>query len=378
MNETPTLYERLNRLVDKGETRFGNQGWVFLVVFLLMLAASFYVRPGTNYYGHGVHFEALSRNPLDLRNGNVLGFRIMTPLLAFLVGLRGKSFILLNLVFAGVTIGAVYRYFRSRSNQPGDALFGAMCLTFSSVVLVTIYYAGFCDALTYLALFLMWRWRSRPLLFYPLLLAGVLNHESVLFTIPWFAYLKVSDASRKSAALAELLIGLGAVLLAYYLFRRWISLDGEIGLTSGSYLRSFIADPLFAVKPAYLFYWVGLFSVFKLLWVFPLVAVVAMWKNGRRRDVYGIVILMACAVSQLAIAYDTTRMLTLGFLVLIIPLEYLFTTGTYRFRQWAPWVLIGNLLVPQLYTAANIVEIMHSIPATLLRMIIEKGPYWVG
>jgi hypothetical protein len=272
----------------------------------------------------------------------------------------------------------VYRYFRSRSGQPGDALVGALCLTFSSVVLVTIYYAGFCDALTYLALFLMWRWRSRLALFYPLLLVGMLNHESVLFTIPWFAYLKLSDAPRKGVALMELLIGLGTALLAYYLFRRWISLDRETGLTLGAYLGSFAADPLFAVKRAYLFYWVGLFSVFKLLWVFPLAAVTAMWRNGRRRDVYGIFILMACAVFQLVIAYDTTRMLTLGFMVLIVSLEYLFTTGVYRFRQWAPWVLVGNLLIPQLYTAASTIEIMHSIPATLLRMVIEKGPYWVG
>ncbi len=378
MNEKSILYEHLNRLVAAGEARFGRWGWVFLVVFLLMLAASFYVRPGTNYYGHGVNFEALSRNPFDLRNGNVLGYRVMTPFLAYLVGLRGKSFILLNLVFAGVTIGAAYRHFRGRSDQPGDALFGALCLTFSSVVLVTIYYAGFCDALTYLTLFLMWRWRLRPLLFYPLLLVGVLNHESVLFTIPWFAYLKLSDAPRKSVVLVELLIGLGTSLLVYYLFRRWISLDGEIGLSLGAYLRPFVADPLSAVKHAYLFYWVGLFSVFKLLWVFPLAAGIAMWKNGRRRDVYGMFLLMTCAVCQLAIAYDTTRMLTLGFMVLIVSLEYLFTTGAYRFRQWAPWVLVGNLLVPQLYTAANIIEIMHSIPATLLRMIIEKGPYWVG
>ncbi len=378
MNEAPTLYERLNRLVDTGEIRFGRWGWIFLVVILLMLAASVYVRPGTNYYGHGVHFEALSRNPLDLRNGNVLGYRIMTPLVAYLIGLRGKPFILLNLFFAAVTIGTVYRYFRSRLNQPGDALFGALCLTFSSVVLVTIYYAGFCDALTYLALFLMWRWRSHPALFYPLLLVGVLNHESVLFTIPWFVYLKLSEAPRKRVALAELLIGLGTALLAYYLFRRWISLDREAGLTPQAYFGGFNVDLLFAIRRSYLFYWVGWFSVFKLLWAFPLAAAAAMWRNGRRRDVYGMAILMVGALAQLAIAVDTTRMLTIGFMVLIVSLEYLFSTGAFRFRQWAPWVLVGNLLVPQLYTAGPIIEIMQSVPATLLRMVIEQGPYWVG
>jgi hypothetical protein len=167
-------------------------------------------------------------------------------------------------------------------------------------------------------------------------------------------------------------------LAAYYLFRRWLSLGHESGLTLWVYFKSLVADPLFAVRPAYRFYWIGLFSVFKLLWAFPVAAAIAMWQNGRRRDVYSLFILMACAASQLLFAYDTTRMLTLGFLVLIISLEYLFTTGTGDFRRWAPWVLLGNLMVPQLYTASYVVEIMHSLPVTVLRMIIDKGPYWVG
>lgn len=378
MEQKPSPYERLNRLAIAGETRFGRWGWMLLVVLLLMMAASIYVRPGTNYYGHGVSFEALSRNPLDLRNGNVLGYRIFTPLLAYLIGLRGRPFILLNLVFAAVTLGAVYRYFRARSPQPGDALFGAMCLAFSSVVLITIYYAGFCDAFTYLSVFIMWRWRHRPLVMYPFLLMGAFNHEGALFVIPWFVYLKLAESPRKLATVAELIVGLSVVVAAFMLIRRWISLGQDLGLFAGTYLSPLLKDPLVMVRYAHQFYWLGFFGVFKALWVIPFIAAVAMWKNGRKKDVYGMIILMLCAAAQLLVAYDTTRMLTLGFMVMIVSLEYLFVFGPSTFRRWVPWVFLFNLFIPQLYTAAKVIEIMHSLPSNLMRMILEKGPYWVG
>lgn len=373
----PALYDRLNLIAEKGEARFGRWGWVILLAFILMLAASLYVRPGTNYVGHGVNFEALSRNPLDLRHGNILGYRIMTPLVAYLIGLRGKPFILLNLFFAGVTIGTVYRYFRASVVRAGDALFGALCITFSTVVLVTIYYAGFCDALTYLAIFLAWRWWSRPALFYPVFLIGILNHEGVLFTLPWFAYLKMIESPRKSVGLLEMLIGFGVTMAAYAVFRSWLSGAQDVGLSMTAYLRPIFNDPLAIIKHAYQYYWLGLFTVFKALWIFPVAAAIAMWKDRQKSQVIGMVLLMLCAASQLFLAYDTTRMLTLGFMVLIISLEYLFRTNAYGFRQWAPWVFLFNFFVPQLFTAATIIEIMHSTPSNLLRMIMEHGPWWV-
>ena len=371
------LYDRLNSIAEQGEARFGRWGWVILLAFVLMLAASIYVRPGTNYVGHGVHFEALSKNPLDLHNGNPLGYRIMTPLLAYLVGLRGRPFILLNLVFAAITIGAVYRHFRAVTVLKADALFGTMCITFSTVILVTIYYAGFCDALTYLAIFMAWRWRSKPLPFYLAFLVGALNHEGALFTLPWFVYLKLTESPRKSRVLLEMIVGFGMVLAAYLLFRDWLSGSQEKGLSITAYLQPLLTNPFGMIRKACQFYWLGLFSVFKALWVFPVVAAVAMWKDRRKSQVVGMIILMMCAACQLIIAYDSTRMLTLGFLVLIISLEYLFRTDAYGFRQWAPYVFLFNLFVPQLFTAGMIIEIMHSTPMNLLRMIFGHGPWWV-
>ncbi len=369
------IYDQVNNVVLRGEAKFGRFWWIIFVSVALMILASIYVRPGTDYIGHGKAFESLTNNPFGTEE-NFAGYRIMTPLISYLVGLRGRPFILVNLFFAAVTIGFVYSFFRKRAVQAGDSLVATACLTFSTVILVTIFYAGFCDALTYLAIFLMWRARSKPVVFYLLFVMGILNHESVVFLIPWFAYLRLQESPRKSTCLLELLLGFGLTLTGYMFFREWIASRRGISLSADYYLIPLAENPLYWIKKAYLFYGVGLFSVFKALWVFPLAAGISMWRNGCRNQIIGLLLPMVCAASQLIIAYDTTRMLTVGFMTMVIALIYLFKTDAFGFRKWAVWVILSNFLIPQLFTASNIIEIMRSTPVNILRMIIENRPWW--
>jgi hypothetical protein len=341
-----------------------------------MIIACIYVRPGTNYVGHGVLFEALTKNPLDLRSGNVLGYRVLTPWICWAIGLRGRIFIIFNLIVACFSIGLVYCYFRRRVQQPGDALFAAGGLTFSAVILVTIYYAGFCDAMTYLLLFLMWQYRRKPWAFYPLFFAGILNHEGILFLVPWWLYIFFRESTHRRRLLLEIPVGFGLVLTLFFLFRHWLSQGKEVGMTSVFYFGALINDPLLSIRNAFQFYWMGFFSVFKGLWIFVIAAAVSLWKGGEKPQVIGMVLLMACAACQLLVAIDSTRMFTLGFLVLIISLEHLYRTNAYDFRRWAIPVFVFNLFIPQMLTAGRYIEIMHSLPSNILRMIFEHAPYW--
>jgi hypothetical protein len=130
------------------------------------------------------------------------------------------------------------------------------------------------------------------------------------------------------------------------------------------------------IRGAYQFYWLGWFTVFKALWVFPIAAVVSLWKRKETATLWSILIITFCASIQLVIAYDTTRMLTLGFMVMILALLHLMQTNAFEFRRWAVWVILFNLLIPQLYTASYIIEIMTSTPVNLLKMVIEHKPWW--
>ena len=72
------------------------------------------------------------------------------------------------------------------------------------------------------------------------------------------------------------------------------------------------------------------------------------------------VLMLICSYAQLFVAGDTSRMFTLGFMIMIIALCRLLETNDFRFREWAFWAVLFNLMVPQIYTAFDVVECWQS------------------
>ena len=376
-----------------GERRCGRRLWPWVAGLGLLLLAGLYACPATRPAALGKFYVLLASHPFAV-DKNVVGFRILTPLISWAVGLRGDLLIVTNLVFAALLLGMAYRWFAARCARPGDALLATLALTYSLVTLTTVYYGGYTDSLTYVLLFAMWWWRRRRALFHLFFLLGLLNRESVAFLVPWFAYLTLREVKPWWRAALDLALGFGAAFGLYFLFRAWISQGQQIKYTAGYYLNPLAADPLYWIRKSLSFWWLGWFSVFKLLWVFPVAAGVAAWRAGERQLVYSMLLLTACSFAQMAIAFDSSRMLTMGFLVMVLALEYLLrpaagdapvegAAGPDRgepggaadasgpvaesgVRRWAHWVLLANLFVPQLFTAGVIVEQMYSPLARLL------------
>jgi len=142
------------------------------------------------------------------------------------------------------------------------------------------------------------------------------------------------------------------------------------------YLGPLRDDPFYWLVKSYPHSGLGLFTVFKLLWAIPVVAAVGLWRDGERREVYSMAILLVCTSAQLILAFDSSRMLTLCFPVVLIGLVYLFRSNAFHFRAWAVPLFIGNLIVPQLYTAGHTVEIMNSVPGNLLLMLLGVKDSW--
>jgi hypothetical protein len=376
-----------------GERRCGRRLWPWAAGPALLLLAGLYVCPATRPAALGKFYVLLASHPFDV-DRNVVGFRILTPLISWAVGLRGDLLIVTNLVFAALLLGMVYRYFADRCPRPGDALLAALTLTYSLVTLTSVYYGGYTDSLTYVLLFTMWWGRRRRVLFHLCFLLGLLNRESVAFLVPWFAYLTLREVRPWWRAALDLTIGFGAAFGLYAAFRSWISHGQQIKYTTGFYLSPLAADPLHWIRKSLAFWWLGWLSVFKLLWVFPVAAGVAAWRAGERHLVYSMLLLMVCSLAQMAIAFDSSRMLTMAFPVMVLALEYLLLPAAAKddgpavgegeaepggapecapgpapetgVRGWAHWVLFANLFVPQLFTAGTIVEQMYSPLARLL------------
>lgn len=361
-------YERLDKIILKGENKFGRWLWTAMVSVFLMLAAALYVRPALHTVEMGTKFAQLSKNPFATNVENIIGFRILTPLISYLIGLRGELIIVTNLIFAALLIGLVYQYFRHHSPHSGDSFIAAAAITFSLVTLTTIYYGGYCDSSTYLIIFLMWWQRSRRIVFYILFLLGLLNHESVGFLTPWLAYISLKEFPSKRRGIFDLIIGFGLAFGIYFLYRKWISSRIEIFLSISFYLKPLLKDPLHHLRYSHPYHFLGFFTVFKALWIFPIIAIISLWLKGKRDQVFSIVLLICCAWLQMVVAFDSSRMLTLCFMVMIISLTHLFNVNPLRFRVWAGLAILINFFVPQLFTAAKIVEVMQSTILGIIKL----------
>ena len=370
------LFDRTDNYITRVELRLGPYGTAGVIALVLLLAAAIYVRPEGNYTQAGVWYEQMTNNPFDFSQNNAMGYRILTPMISYIIGLRGKLFMVTNAFIALIFIGFVYRHFRKLYSRPADAFFAAAILTFSSVVLVMIGYSGFCDILTYAAIFAMWHWRKNIYLYSLFFAVGVFNHEGMLFLLPWLIAIRCTEKKHFVSDLIQTVVGLAIVLTFYLFFRQWVVSQREVSLSLSFYLQPLLDDPLHWMRTPVQFYGLGLFTVFKALWIIPVAAGYLLWKEGRRRELWLMVLPIILASVQLVIAYDSTRMFTLGFMTMVLALEYLFATREFEFRRWLPGLFIINLFIPQLYTAANIIQIMRSTPMNLLRMWLEHMPWW--
>lgn len=353
-------YNRLDQAILDQERRFHWLAWTAIISLLLMACAMLYVRPGSHAVFLGTHYAELSRNPFAFDSANPVAYRFLTPLISYVIGLQGNLIIITNLLIGTALIGLVYRWFRENTPRPGDAIFGALSITFSLVILTTLASPGYCDLLTYVFIFLMWRYRERRVLFYALFFLGLLNRESIAFLTPWFIFITLVEYKFTWRGALDVIAGHLIVFAAYFLVRYAISLQFDIAFSTAYYLGPLTRDPFHWYRMTLPLQWMGVFSVFKLFWIFPALATLSFYQRGQKLQLWSMALLFACAYSQLFLAYDTSRMMSLSFMVMIIALRELFEHDTFQIRRWIGWVFVVNVFVPQYQVAADKMDSMSS------------------
>jgi len=361
--------------IERLEAKLGRIGFAIALAIVLMIIAAIYVRPAIRTVAMGNSYAALSSDPLGHDN-NPVGYRILTPLISYLMGLRGQFIIITNLFFATVLLVLSYCYYRSLEFEPFDAILGTSILTFSLVTMTTIYYGGYCDSLTYIIVFLMYWCRTRPLVVSFLLLLGLLNRESIIMLMPWYLYIALLESGNKKKTLVLYGVGIAAVLSVYWGYREWVSSLKEVYFDMDYYFDPLKTDLLKYFKKSFGYQALGLFTVFKAFWFLVLVTVFYWWKTRQWHQLISIAILVGVTWLQMLIAWDSSRMMTLCFPIMIISVTYLKQTNCLDFRSWAWYLVVSNFFVPQLYTSGNIIEKMHSTIAKLAAMILLKDVNW--
>ncbi|HVN38735.1 MAG TPA: hypothetical protein VMW19_11270 [Myxococcota bacterium] len=361
---------RLDRGVLAVERRLGRAGTAAAVGAVGLALACVAVAPGVvpqklgQFYAQS--YAWLSLDPFVNASQNPVAFRPLTPLISWAVGLRGSRLLFTNLTLAALLLSCVFAWFRRRAPRPGDALLAAAVFCFSFLTLGTVFSPYYCDALTYLVIFAMACARGRPLVFYALFAVGLFNRESLVFVVPWFAFLELWDSLRRVRTLATQSLCYSVALAPYLFFRAWMAARAPMALGVEDYLAPLAADPLHFFRQTARFQWAGLYSIFGPAWVLVTAGAVALWRRGERGAVLGLAVLGVSVWSQLFVAIDTSRLLALVFPAMLVALEALFRDGSLRVREWAPWVVLVQALAPPTQAVANLYFAMDSLVATLL------------
>ncbi|KAA3633490.1 MAG: hypothetical protein DWP97_09075 [Calditrichaeota bacterium] len=363
-----TIENYLHAKKEKSELRL-----LILLSFGLLFLGAIYSLPATHCSHLGVHYEKLSVNPFAFDSENPAGYRLLTPLISYIFGLHGRLIIVTNLLISVLMIGLVISYFKAVTGKISDGFFAGLVITFSMVILSTFHNGGYCDILTYLLLFLMWRYKEKTILFYLFFLLGLLNRESIAFLIPWFIYLNWESESKKIKAVLQILFGLSVTLILYYLFREWVSTNQTIEFSADYYLQPLIDDPFYVFRQTLPNHGIGLFSVFKLLWIIPILYCYDKYRKKEFKQIFEIFLIIFCCYLQLFIAGDTTRMFTQAFMVMIIALKGLYDSEYIKFKKYQYWLVGFTLLVPQVNTAFQIVEIWNSSILSIFESLVKKG-----
>ena len=85
------MYDRLIERSRIWEERLGPFPMAVIIVLGLMVLAAVYVRPAVSTAALGNHYAWLSENPLRNVGGNQVSYRMLTPVISFLLGLRVRA-----------------------------------------------------------------------------------------------------------------------------------------------------------------------------------------------------------------------------------------------------------------------------------------------
>lgn len=334
-------------------------GTAFLFAIVLVLIALRRVSLGGYPTYLGKYYAMLATDPFHPAPDNPVGHRILAPLLSYLLGLRGPLILYTDLFVVLVLLAAAYLWFRGRAHTPAWAVMGASTLALSMVVLTTLRYGGYPDALLYLLVFGAWWARSRLWLSCVLFLLAMLAHESAAFLSPWLLWVLAGGGSKAPLGVLRAAGGIAATLIVFWGIHLWLErMHPSVAYTLGFYLRPLLADPLHWFRESAPHRWLGIAAAFNLYWVFPILAATRLALRGSKADAALLLLPIPCALAQLFVAYDVTRLTTLSFMSMLLGAEYLIRTNGFGARRWVLPLSLVNFFIPQVNVAMGVVDFM--------------------
>lgn len=144
--------------------------------------------------------------------------RLLSPLLAHLVGLDGDRYHWFSRLLSGLLLATVFQFCRRRGRAVVDATLVTLAIGVSGAVQIYKGLVGFSDNLTVILLLLSVLVARHGALFWLLLLLNLTNHELVVFFVPWLWFVRwqAGGSWRVDAP------SLAAVMALYFGYSRYV------------------------------------------------------------------------------------------------------------------------------------------------------------
>jgi hypothetical protein len=343
-----TFVDRSDALLAQGYARLGLWAGSVVISAILVLVVWLYVDGGTEPISGGVMYAELSQNPFTAADGNPLRYRILAPLIGWVLYLRGPLFVLVPWLFLLGFLAVVNVWSAREGAGPTLALCITLAMAFSPVTMHSLVAPGWVDAVSYFMLGMALMNVRNTFVSGALVAMAVMTHEVSAFLIPaWLFAATRIDAERGWWIKRMLLLAL--MLVPYGVYRWWVIQHDGIALSTSFYFSMANIKDCLGVGPVATA--IGVFGVFRLHW---LVLAVPFYMLGLQHvRVRWALLLIASVSMSLLIAYDTTRMLCWAFPVLVLgAVELGKCVGQKKAVAFllAAWVL--NFLIPP-YTSTG-------------------------
>lgn len=325
------------------EQRLSLTGLAFLLGTLVLAVSALGTSPQFVPVHHGKWYTVLSNNPFDWSDNYNLRFRILGPVLGYILFLRGSLFPWFMLSLLAVFLGLVYRFLRKEYWRPVDALALLCLLGFSTLTYYTYSFPGYTDSLTYVLLTLAWFAPPKQWLRLLLLSLLVFNHEQTVFLFP-LLFLRWKPDGWNVKTLLKHGGWFVLALVPYLIYREIVHLISPVEYTVGYYL-----DPANLswthehVKDKWMY---GLFQSFRLSWLIVIAGLFLAIKRREGNAALFILLPVILAASQFYFAYDLSRLGGLAFPSFFIAGELLRKERKHWLVPLAAFLVIANLFFP--------------------------------
>lgn len=241
-------------------------------------------------------------------------YRIFTPFLVNLLPLNHfTGFMLINLTGFFLTALVLYYYLKKLNFKPIYGMVGVLFFLLSPTVIYSMYDIALVDSLSFFFFLLAFYaiWCKNDKIYFISLVLGILNKETILFTVPLYFLCKLDDEKLIKALKSTILVSISPLFLFiviryYFGFTSYFSFDTiQSTLLTVSQSHSVLIFPYFA---------------FGTLWIISLYCIKFIDNTFLKKSLY----LLPFIFMQILIATDMFRALFIAFPIIIPISLYLF------------------------------------------------------